>query len=93
VNFRRPGLLFIMHFFHEMHRNNTTVRDVFAHQNKKKNVVCILMKFHVGSKPKVVRQVLYCVRFQAFTAVTMKNVVFCDVMPCGSCKNRSFGGT
>jgi hypothetical protein len=26
-------------------------------------------------------------------AVTMKNVVFWDVMPCGSCKNRRFGGT
>jgi hypothetical protein len=26
-------------------------------------------------------------------AVTMKNDVFWDVTPCGSCKNRSFGGT
>jgi hypothetical protein len=25
--------------------------------------------------------------------VTMKNGVFWDVMPCGSCKNRCFGGT
>jgi hypothetical protein len=24
--------------------------------------------------------------------VTMKNVVFWDVTPCGSCKNRHFGG-
>jgi hypothetical protein len=24
---------------------------------------------------------------------TMKNAVFWDVMPCGSCKNRRFGGT
>jgi hypothetical protein len=24
-------------------------------------------------------------------AVTMKNAVFWDVMPCGSCKNRPFG--
>jgi hypothetical protein len=23
----------------------------------------------------------------------MKNGVFCDVTPCGSCKNRRFGGT
>jgi hypothetical protein len=23
----------------------------------------------------------------------LKNGVFCDVMPCGSCKNRRFGGT
>jgi hypothetical protein len=33
------------------------------------------------------------VRFDVFTAVTMKNVVFWDVTPCGSCKNRRFGGT
>jgi hypothetical protein len=29
-----------------------------------------------------------CVRFEVFTAVTMKNGVFWDVTPCGSCKNR-----
>jgi hypothetical protein len=28
------------------------------------------------------------VRFEVFTAVTMKNGVFWDVMPCGSCRNR-----
>jgi hypothetical protein len=40
------------------------------------------------------RQIDYSfVRFEVFTAVTMKNVVFWDVMPCGSCKNRRFGGT
>jgi hypothetical protein len=33
------------------------------------------------------------VRFEVFTAVTMKNGVFGDVTPCGSCKNRRFGGT
>jgi hypothetical protein len=33
------------------------------------------------------------VRFEVFTAVTMKNGVFRDVTPCGSCKNRWFGGT
>jgi hypothetical protein len=33
------------------------------------------------------------VRFEVFTAVTMKNCVFWDVTPCGSCKNRRFGGT
>jgi hypothetical protein len=35
----------------------------------------------------------YYVRFEVFTAVTMKNCVFWDVRPCGSCKNRRFGGT
>jgi hypothetical protein len=33
------------------------------------------------------------VRFEVFTAVTMKNGVFWDVTPCGSCMNRRFGGT
>jgi hypothetical protein len=28
------------------------------------------------------------VRFEVFAAVTMKNGVFWDVTPCGSCKNR-----
>jgi hypothetical protein len=31
--------------------------------------------------------------FEVFTAATMKNGVFWDFMPCGSCKNRRFGGT
>jgi hypothetical protein len=33
------------------------------------------------------------VRFEVFTAVTMKNGVFWDVTLCGSCKNRRFRGT
>jgi hypothetical protein len=37
--------------------------------------------------------VLEDVRFEVFKAVTMKNSVFSDVTPCGSCNNRSFGGT
>jgi hypothetical protein len=31
--------------------------------------------------------------FEVFTRATMKNGVFWDVTPCGSCKNRRFGGT
>jgi hypothetical protein len=30
------------------------------------------------------------VKFEVFTAVTMKNGVFWVVTPCGSCKNRRF---
>jgi hypothetical protein len=33
------------------------------------------------------------VRFEVFTAVTMKNVVFWDVTSRGSCKNGNFGRT
>jgi hypothetical protein len=32
-------------------------------------------------------------RFEVSTAVTMKNGVFWDVTPLGTCKNRRFGGT
>jgi hypothetical protein len=35
----------------------------------------------------------YNIRFEVFTAVTMKNGVFWDVTLCGSCNNRHFGGT
>jgi hypothetical protein len=34
-----------------------------------------------------------CVRFEVFTVLTMKNGIFWDVTPCGSCKNWHFGGT
>jgi hypothetical protein len=37
--------------------------------------------------------ILRDVGFEVFTAVTMKNGVFWDVTPCGSCKYRRFGGT
>jgi hypothetical protein len=33
------------------------------------------------------------VRFEVFTAVTMNKDVFWDVLPCGACKDRRFGGT
>jgi hypothetical protein len=35
----------------------------------------------------------YYVRFEVFTAVTMKKGVFWDVTQCDSFKNRRFGGT
>jgi hypothetical protein len=33
------------------------------------------------------------VRFEVFTAVAMKNGVFWNITPCGSCRHRHFGGT
>jgi hypothetical protein len=33
------------------------------------------------------------VRFEVLTEVNMENGVFWYVSPCGSCKNRLFGGT
>jgi hypothetical protein len=37
--------------------------------------------------------ILLHIRFEVFTAATMKNGVFRDVTPCDSCKNQRFGGT
>jgi hypothetical protein len=33
----------------------------------------------------------HIVRFEVFTAVALKNAIFWDVMPYGSCRNRHFG--
>jgi hypothetical protein len=47
--------------------------------------------------PELVRKTIKLdfiyVRFEVFMAVSMKNDVFWDVMPCGSCEKRCFGGT
>jgi hypothetical protein len=40
----------------------------------------------------ILTKTLDYVRFEVFTAVTLKNGVFWDVTPCGSRKNRRFGG-
>jgi hypothetical protein len=39
------------------------------------------------------RSISFNVRSDVFTAVAMKNAVFWDVTPHGSCKKRRFGGT
>jgi hypothetical protein len=44
-------------------------------------------------RPLLRRTFLVHVRFEVFTAVSVKNGVFWDVTPCGSCKNRRLGGT
>jgi hypothetical protein len=36
---------------------------------------------------------VYCVRFEVFTVVAMKNGISRDVTLCGSCKNQRIGGT
>jgi hypothetical protein len=46
-----------------------------------------------GSWVACTELITFFVRFKVFTAVTMKNAVFWDVTPCGSCKNRRLGGT
>jgi hypothetical protein len=36
--------------------------------------------------------IIFFVRLEVFTAVTMKNGIFWEFTPCGSCKNRRFAG-
>jgi hypothetical protein len=59
--------------------------------------VCMSSNNHISLSslnphPQCRREVQW-VRFEVFMAVTMKNGVFWDVTPCGSCKNRRFRGT
>jgi hypothetical protein len=46
-----------------------------------------------GMVRAVSRQINTPARFEFFAEVTMKNGVFRDVTPCGSCKNLRFRGT
>jgi hypothetical protein len=51
--------------------------------------------FHLQGRwnqEKQAASLVFFVRYEVFTAVTIKNGVFWDVAPCGSCKNRRFGG-
>jgi hypothetical protein len=56
------------------------------------HIFCVAVGLERG-KLSLVRIMRSYVRFEVFTAVTVKNVFFWDVTPCGSCKNRRFGGT
>jgi hypothetical protein len=49
--------------------------------------------FMTKTNPLMANRGIVCVRFEVFTAVAIKNGVFWDITPCGSCKNRRFGGT
>jgi hypothetical protein len=43
--------------------------------------------------PHLLARSIAYVRLMVLTAVTVKNAILSDVMPCGSCKNRSFRGS
>jgi hypothetical protein len=64
-----------------------TIRDLVCHS---KNIHVYLIVAGSCQTDITIRSIY---RFEVFTAVTMNNGVFWDVMPCGSCKNRRFGGT
>jgi hypothetical protein len=53
---------------------------------EQRNTFCAYIWYHIAF-------IFSCVRFEIFTVVTMRNGVFWDVTPCGSCKNRRFGRT
>jgi hypothetical protein len=65
---------------HRLHHGGIAINDWFSDKLKE-------VKYFVKMKH------LQNVRFEVFTAVTMKNGVFWVVTPRGSCKNRRFGGT
>jgi hypothetical protein len=67
-------------------------RDRIKLQNTSVRVACAQAKIQTEHLLNADLEHKY-VRVEVFTVVTMKNGVFWDVMPPGSCKNRHFGGT
>jgi hypothetical protein len=79
--------------------------EEIQHQMELSNQSHSIVILYLGNEPLVpVRQGLRAslnsvekrkvlVRFEVFTTMTMKNGVFWEVTPCGSCKNRRFRGT
>jgi hypothetical protein len=50
--------------------------------------IAILKKYKLPSIDQIPTKII-----QVRDEILLKNAVFWDVMPCGSCKNRRFGGT
>jgi hypothetical protein len=59
----------------------------------KKNFLLVSEKNVHLIKYSLCKTDLVDVRFEVFIAVAIKNAVFWDITPRGSCKNRSFGRT
>jgi hypothetical protein len=77
-----------------LRQNHETLRQVFGLCLRRTNRVyysalLATVTHHINR----LQIFVYHVRFEVFTAVTRKNGVFWVVRPCGSCKNRRFGGT
>jgi hypothetical protein len=78
-----------------------TERKARCSRNTRKTTLFVVKRMAADNEKNIIRQVhvrvtdwlcYYNVRFEVFTAVTMKNGVFWAVTTCGSCKNRRFGG-
>jgi hypothetical protein len=63
--------------------------------NKKfwEELTAYFLLIRCGRHTKWHAQKFLYLRFEVFTAVTMKNAVFCDMAPCSYCVNRRLGGT
>jgi hypothetical protein len=58
-----------------------------------KTVSDMSLNFHLRMHVSAILEISsLCVSAEVFMMVTMRNAVFWDVMPCGSCKKRCFGG-
>jgi hypothetical protein len=71
----------------------TTVVFLYFYCLNMANISSIFLRHIIISAAVSLVNCLYLVRFEAFTAVTMKNAVFLDVALCTSCVNRRFRGT
>jgi hypothetical protein len=72
--------------------NDTAVMVVEeTFENSTREIQFIVNKVAIWTKKKL-RKKLSDARFEIFTTVTMKNVVFCDVTPCGFAHIKHISG-
>jgi hypothetical protein len=87
---RPPILLHVTKGLEPTTRRGALLTSVLHVTVKVSTHYLMIVMVHVANKMGLW---IHYVRFEVSTAVTMKNSVFWDVMPCGSCKNRRFGKT
>jgi hypothetical protein len=68
------------------------VWNIFNYSNWSKSylifIYSFLANFRYGEGRHTYETIVFFVRFEVFTAVTMKNAIIWDVAPCRSCVNR-----
>jgi hypothetical protein len=96
--FLAPVVIAISNLFVKIEASNGTAALLSFYSavllNISKNKIFFFLNTfcHTAVQDRVLNSFTVYVRFEIFTAVTMKNDVFWDVTLCGSCKNRRFGG-
>jgi hypothetical protein len=63
--------------------------SVLTRATRRNNPEDIILHSHRRENLKSYKTML---RFEIFTGVTIRNAIFWDVTPGGSCRNRRFGG-